>query len=74
MLTRTSLGHSGRPLAATKAITSIYVLVILGVLTRMAGEYLPDFEPLLHAAATFWILGFAGFVVYYVPILFKPRI
>ena len=48
MLTRTSLGHSGRPLAATKAITGIYVLVVLGVLTRMAGEFLPDVEPLLH--------------------------
>ncbi len=73
MLTRTSLGHSGRPLAATKTVTAIYVLVLLGVLTRIAGEFLPDVEPLLHAAATFWILGFGLFAVYYAPIFFKPR-
>ncbi len=74
MLTRTSLGHSGRPLAATKTITAIYALVLLGVLTRIAGEFLPEVEPLLHAAATFWIMGFGLFAVSFVPIFFKPRV
>ncbi len=74
MLTRTSLGHSGRPLAATKTVTAIYALVLLAVLTRIAGEFLPDVEPLLHAAATFWILGFGLFSVSFIPILFKPRV
>ncbi|HIP24333.1 MAG TPA: short-chain dehydrogenase [Rhodobacteraceae bacterium] len=74
MLTRTSLGHSGRPLAATKTVTTIYALVLLGVLTRMAGEFLPDVEPLLHAAATFWILGFGLFALSFIPIFFKPRV
>ncbi len=74
MLTRTSLGHSGRPLAATKTVTAIYALVLLGVLTRIAGEFLPDVEPLLHAAATFWILGFGLFSVSFIPIFFKPRV
>ncbi len=74
MLTRTSLGHSGRPLTANKTVASIYTLVLLGVLTRIAGEFLPDVEPLLHAAATFWILGFGLFAVSFVPIFFKPRV
>ncbi len=74
MLTRTSLGHSGRPLAATKTVTAIYALVLLGVLTRIAGEFLPDVEPLLHAAATFWIMGFGLFAVSFVPVFFKPRV
>lgn len=74
MLTRTSLGHSGRPLAASKTVTAIYALVLLGMLTRMAGEFLPDVEPLLHAAATFWILGFGLFAVSFIPIFFKPRV
>lgn len=74
MLTRTSLGHSGRPLAATKTVATIYALVLLGVFTRVAGEYLPDIEPLLHAAAAFWILGFGLFAVAFVPIFFKPRV
>ncbi|MCF6273591.1 MAG: NnrS family protein [Rhodobacteraceae bacterium] len=74
MLTRTSLGHSGRPLAATKTVTAIYALVLLGVLTRIAGEFLPDVEPLLHAAATFWIFGFGLFAVAFIPIFFRPRV
>jgi len=74
MLTRTSLGHSGRPLAATKTVSLIYALVLLGVLTRIASEYLPDVEPLLHAAATFWVLGFGLFTQSFLPIFFKPRL
>ncbi len=74
MLTRTSLGHSGRPLKATKTVTAIYALVLLGVLTRIAGEFLPDIAWLLHAAATFWILGFGVFSAYFIPVFFKPRV
>lgn len=74
MLTRTSLGHSGRPLHASKTITAIYALVLLGVLSRVGGEFLPDIEPILHAAATFWLLGFSLFVVAFLPIFFKPRV
>ena len=73
MLTRTSLGHSGRPLKATLAITAIYASVILAVVLRILGEWLPEVGLLLYASATFWILGFAGFVAYFGPVLFKPR-
>ncbi len=74
MLTRTSLGHSGRPLKASKTVTAIYALVLLGVLTRIAGEFFPDAEPLLHAAAIFWIMGFGLFSISFIPIFFKPRV
>ncbi len=74
MLTRTSLGHSGRPLKATKTVTAIYALVLLGVLWRIAGEFLPDSRLLLDMAALFWIAGFALFSAYYAPIFFKPRV
>jgi len=73
MLTRTSLGHSGRPLTATKAVTAIYAFVITSVLARLLAEFLPDYSLLLDIAGTFWILGFSGFVIYYTPILFKKR-
>ena len=73
MLTRTSLGHSGRPLAATKAITGIYASVIIAVLARILAEFMPDIGILLHISGFFWIIGFAGFVVYYAPILFRPK-
>ncbi len=73
MLTRTSLGQTGRPLRATAAITAIYLAVFLAVVLRILGEFRPDLPVFLQAAGLFWILGFAGFVLYYTPIFFRPR-
>jgi len=73
MMTRASLGHSGRPLKSTPAITTIYALVIAAVLFRITAEMVPFQTWLLHASATTWILGFALYVVIYFPIFTKPR-
>ncbi len=74
MMTRVSLGHSGRPLASTKAIVAIYAAVILAALLRITTEFMPDLTYLLYTSATLWIAAFAGFAVVYYPILAKPRI
>ena len=74
MMTRVSLGHSGRPLASTKAIVALYGAVILAALLRITTEFLPDQTHLLYTSATLWIAAFAGFAIVYYPILAKPRI
>jgi uncharacterized protein involved in response to NO len=74
MMTRVSLGHSGRPLASTKAIVAVYIAVILAAFLRITTDYMPDQTYLLYTSATLWIAGFAGFVIVYYPILAKPRI
>lgn len=73
MMTRASLGHSGRPLTATREVTLIYLLVIASVVLRFiaAVEVVPYW--VLHASAISWMAGFAGFCVVYWPILTKPR-
>jgi uncharacterized protein involved in response to NO len=73
MMTRVSLGHSGRPLTATASITAIYAAVILAVLLRILAEMLPTVVHLLHMSATAWIIGFAGFAIVYFPILTRPK-
>lgn len=74
MMTRASLGHSGRPLAATWRISMIYILVALAALTRIVAELLPWDDTLLIASGVTWIAGFAWYTVVYFPILTKPRL
>jgi len=74
MMTRVSLGHSGRPLASTKPIIAIYVAVVLAALLRILTEFMPEQTHLLYASATLWIAAFAGFAIVYYPILAKPRV
>jgi uncharacterized protein involved in response to NO len=76
VMTRASLGHTGRPLIASPQVVLAYVLVILAALTRTFGILLgPDFYmPLLVAAAVSWIMAYVLFVIAYAPMLTRPRI
>ena len=73
MMTRASLGHAGRPLAATRSITAVYALVLVSVALRFIAAFDPTPAWLLDASAGAWIAGFAGFCVVYWPILTKRR-
>ncbi len=73
VMTRASLGHAGRPLHATPAIATLYVLLIVAVAARLAAGALPEQGWLLHLAAFAWIGAFGGFAVIYWPILVHPR-
>jgi uncharacterized protein involved in response to NO len=73
VMTRTSLGHTGRPLTATKPVQFIYFAALVATLARIVSAF--DFarEPLLRLSATAWIMAFAGFAVVYWPLLTQPR-
>jgi len=73
VMTRASLGHTGRPLHATRAIRVIYAGAFLATLARIAmGMGKAEFL-FLHLAAVGWLVAFAGFAVVYFPILTRPR-
>ena len=76
MMTRSALGHTGRPLAAGRAEVGAYVLVHLGAALRVFGPLAgADAEPhALAASAVLWSGGFALFVAAYWPILTRRRI
>ncbi len=74
MMTRASLGHSGRPLTAKWPLTLVYVLVVTAVLSRMLAEVLPGVTGLLHLSATAWIAGFGLYAIVYFPIFTRPRL
>lgn len=73
MMTRVSLGHSGRPLQSSPAIVAMYLAILVAVIFRMASEMLPGADYLLYISATGWIGGFAGFVIVYFPIFTQPK-
>jgi uncharacterized protein involved in response to NO len=75
VMTRASLGHTGRPLRASAPITAAYALVLLGALVRVFGPMVAP-AGYVHAVLTggvLWALGYALFVVVYAPILLRPR-
>jgi uncharacterized protein involved in response to NO len=76
VMTRASLGHTGRPLVAKPSITVAYLLLTIGALLRVfGGAWTPEYYLLtLTAAGLCWSAAFAIFVWVYGPILMSPRI
>lgn len=76
MMTRTALGHSGRPLILPRAVVWGYVLVNLAALVRVAGTFLATkgYAASLLLATVAWSAAWLIFVVVYWPILTGPRI
>ena len=76
VMTRASLGHTGRPLVVSRAITVAYVLLTAGGLLRVFGLAVAPGHYLLTltAAGLAWVTAFAIFVAVYAPLLISPRI
>ncbi len=74
MLTRTALGHLGRPLALDGSMLASYWLMIAAVVFRLAALW-PSAasQPLLHLAATAWILCLGLYLWRFAPMLIRPR-
>jgi len=68
VMTRATLGHTGRPLEANIATQAIYASVLIAAIMRVVAA-LTDSLALLEGAGAFWIAGFAGFALAYGPLL-----
>lgn len=75
MISRVSLGHTGRPLSPPKAMTFAYVLITLAALVRSFGPWIVPEKTLIFIdiSGTFWLLAFGIFVITYAPMLMSPR-
>ncbi len=75
MMTRVSLGHTGRPLKLAAIIPVAYVAVLLSGILRTLGDVVGLPATVVYdISGTAWIIGFGIFVVIYWPILTRPRI
>ena len=73
VMMRASLGHSGRALSASPAMTALMIVALLAGLARIAAAFLPGSIALLHVSALAWIAAFGGFAVFFWPVLTGPR-
>jgi len=75
MISRVSLGHTGRPLTPPKAMTLSYIFITLAALIRALGPWvLPEKTMIfIDISGTFWLLAFGIFAVTYAPMLMSPR-
>lgn len=74
VMTRASLGHTGRALVASKITVASYAALILCALVRPLAEILPDFSPALYAASgLLWIAAFGLYCLEYAPMLARKR-
>jgi uncharacterized protein involved in response to NO len=76
IMTRASLGHTGRPLVAAPAITVAYVSLVLAIAVRGFGPALlpVSYTTVLLAVGSLWVLTFLLFAIVYAPILLGLRV
>ncbi|HEY9039630.1 MAG TPA: NnrS family protein [Roseovarius sp.] len=72
VMTRATLGHTGRALHAGPGTVALYILLALSVLGRLLADLWPGL-PLLELAAICWIGAFGGFALLYGPLLLMAK-
>jgi len=75
MISRVSLGHTGRPLTPPIMMSPAFVAVSFAAIIRAIGPWLMPEKTILFydISAFFWILAFGIFVLFYAPMLCKAR-
>lgn len=74
VITRVALGHTGRPLKASKPTVVAYIVFNIGVLVRILSPLMPaSYTMFIDAAATAWVVAFGLFLVGYWRALIEPR-
>ncbi len=72
VMTRASLGHTGRPLAASPNISLAYLALAIAATVRPFAEFSPgSYHLLLNIAGGAWMVAFAMFLFEYAPILIR---
>lgn len=75
VMSRASLGHTGRALVASRTLQVLYALIVMSAVARVWAALAPVWSTaLLHVAGLAWALAFIGFGLSYWPVLTKPRL
>lgn len=75
VMTRASLGHTGRELKANAPTVLLYVLVTTGAIVRVAASLgIGTYRVGMDVAGTLWAGALILFLIAYGPILWRPRL
>jgi uncharacterized protein involved in response to NO len=75
MISRVTLGHTGRPLKPHRMVSIGFVLILLSAIIRVfLPAWMPEFYSLsISLAALLWISAFAIYLFFYSPMLMTTR-
>src|SRR5690606_37143543 len=74
VMTRASLGHTGRAIVADRSVVAMYVMVSAGAALRVAAPFTDDWYTMtLAAGGALWSAAFLLFAVRYAPVLWRRR-
>jgi uncharacterized protein involved in response to NO len=75
MMSRVALGHTGRTLTASRAVSASFVLVTLAAIARVLVPLVDvaHYRESVFMAGSLWTAAFAVHLAVYVPILVSPR-
>lgn len=76
VITRASLGHTGRPLVVSRVVAAAYLLLTAAALVRVFGTspLAPHRDWMIWLAGALWLFAFALILIVYAPILLRPRL
>ncbi len=75
MISRVSLGHTGRPIKVSYLMTMAFLMMVIAFLIRVLFPlFYNDYTMVIITSAVFWAFAYGLFLITYCPILFKPRI
>ncbi len=74
VMTRATLGHTGRPLIASAGTQANYLCLIAAVVLRALAGIVPEWAGSLNGlSGLWWVLAYGGFCLFYGPLLLRPR-
>ena len=74
VMSRASLGHTGRELTASSGLQAVYGSAMLAAVTRICAVLHPAWaDVLLPLSACAWVGAFLGFAALYAPLLCRPK-
>lgn len=73
MMTRSALGHTGRPLRAAKLDAAIFGFITAAALTRVLASLVENGDLLTNIAGAAWIAAFGLYAARYAPMLIAAR-
>ena len=75
VMTRASLGHTGREIAADRTIIAIYCAVTLGAVFRVTAPFAGEwYTHVLACGGALWSAAFLLFALRYAPVLYGERL
>ncbi|PAP98236.1 NnrS family protein [Mesorhizobium mediterraneum] len=74
VMTRATLGHTGRELRASIGTCVIFVAIALAALFRIGAAFSPAQAMLLHISAALWVASFIGYAGLFGGMLIRPRL